>query len=660
MEANNSWSNVLSSHMPKTQGGYESMKVLVDIMRNPHRECIDTKIAESVVRYVLPPLESEKDFSDEDYKHRLERLKTFVRAVLGIPKDEQCVGSVVTDEMSESFGAVVRYFVKIIDHLRPKHKDHEFDQDLEPYQFIPPTHPNQIYLEIYRYPALLSLIGPSKCTTKFYTTNLVQAIRVISILYVVNQHWGSLFTNLTSRQIVPNSAFQIIAISNQDIDKFEWTKTLVKGYPYLFKTDLQQDSYNYGASKLLRVRREPDDKITFTVSRSDTLEIVGKVLSTKDKISYWFFKFGNEAGTGTGPTNEFFINFSKDIQRYDLNLWNGESQLSADGINYVNSPCGLFPSPCKNLDGKSKNILKATGILMAKALLDGRLMNINFSPLLYKYLLGGATYFSLGDLKYVMPSLTDHVNTLVKIMKEVINIKDDHTLTSEEQQRALSDLKYDGCSFEDLCINFTIPGFPDIEMVKGGVNKFLSASNILGYLELLVWWFFYGGPQEKLECLREGFTSVLKKGYLTFIFPEDLERMLCGEEVGKWTVEELRQFVVFGKNLRLENPTSNYLFEVLSSFSTKEQKLFLKFVTGSPNLPVGGLTSLKPRLTIDTFKTVDNPNKHLPKAMTCSNTLIIPTYTSKEALKWKLLQALRVASDYFGVVWKSFWTILII
>lgn len=32
-----------------------------------------------------------------------------------------------------------------------------------------------------------------------------------------------------------------------------------------------------------------------------------------------------------------------------------------------------------------------------------------------------------------------------------------------------------------------------------------------------------------------------------------------------------------------------YLFEILSSFDSEQQRLFLQFVTGSPRLPVGGM-----------------------------------------------------------------------
>jgi hypothetical protein len=40
------------------------------------------------------------------------------------------------------------------------------------------------------------------------------------------------------------------------------------------------------------------------------------------------------------------------------------------------------------------------------------------------------------------------------------------------------------------------------------------------------------------------------------------------------------------------------LAETMISFSPNEQRLFLRFVTGCPRLPVGGLSALRPRLTV--------------------------------------------------------------
>ena len=41
-------------------------------------------------------------------------------------------------------------------------------------------------------------------------------------------------------------------------------------------------------------------------------------------------------------------------------------------------------------------------------------------------------------------------------------------------------------------------------------------------------------------------------------------------------------------SLSLSSQAIQFLFRVLSSYSTTEQRQFVQFVTGSPRLPVGG------------------------------------------------------------------------
>ena len=44
----------------------------------------------------------------------------------------------------------------------------------------------------------------------------------------------------------------------------------------------------------------------------------------------------------------------------------------------------------------------------------------------------------------------------------------------------------------------------------------------------------------------------------------------------------------FDYSLSLSSQAIQFLFRVLSSYSTTEQRQFVQFVTGSPRLPVGG------------------------------------------------------------------------
>jgi len=80
------------------------------------------------------------------------------------------------------------------------------------------------------------------------------------------------------------------------------------------------------------------------------------------------------------------------------------------------------------------------------------------------------------------------------------------------------------------------------------------------------------------------------------------------------------------------------------------RRLFLRFLTGTPTLPAGGLQGLKPPLTV-VRRESDNmsisSDEYLPSVMTCVNYLKLPPYSSREVLASKLLAAMRQGQGAF-------------
>ncbi|BAT95844.1 hypothetical protein VIGAN_08266000, partial [Vigna angularis var. angularis] len=74
---------------------------------------------------------------------------------------------------------------------------------------------------------------------------------------------------------------------------------------------------------------------------------------------------------------------------------------------------------------------------------------------------------------------------------------------------------------------------------------------------------------------------------------------------------------------------------------------FLQFVTGAPRLPLGGLASLSPMLTIVRKHSNHHPDTDLPSVMTCVNYLKLPPYSSKEIMKEKLLYVITEGQGSF-------------
>ena len=82
----------------------------------------------------------------------------------------------------------------------------------------------------------------------------------------------------------------------------------------------------------------------------------------------------------------------------------------------------------------------------------------------------------------------------------------------------------------------------------------------------------------------------------------------------------------------------------IASFEASKATLatFLKFVTGSPRLPVGGLARLSPRLTIVKKAPEQgiSPDAYLPSVMTCANYVKLPDYSSKAIMKERITTAI--------------------
>lgn len=129
-----------------------------------------------------------------------------------------------------------------------------------------------------------------------------------------------------------------------------------------------------------------------------------------------------------------------------------------------------------------------------------------------------------------------------------------------------------------------------------------------------------------------------------------LERLFCGSSYQEWTTKLLNECTRCDHGFTHESTAVKYLFEIMCSFNSDEQRQFLQFITGSPRLPVGGLRSLVPPLTIvrksveavaSSTSSSSSADQYLPSVMTCVNYLKLPDYSSIDIMKEKLFKAMK-------------------
>jgi E3 ubiquitin-protein ligase TRIP12 len=151
------------------------------------------------------------------------------------------------------------------------------------------------------------------------------------------------------------------------------------------------------------------------------------------------------------------------------------------------------------------------------------------------------------------------------------------------------------------------------------------------------------GTHRQFESLREGFESLFELSSLLLFYPEEMEQLFCGNSHEPWTVKYLLESCRLDHGYTTDSQAIVFLFDILSSFTPDEQRMFIQFITGSPKLPVGGLRSLNPPLTIvrKSAESNENTDDFLPSVMTCVNYLKLPDYSTTTVMRDKLMLAAR-------------------
>jgi len=360
-----------------------------------------------------------------------------------------------------------------------------------------------------------------------------------------------------------------------------------------------------------------------------------------------------------GPTLEFYSLISKELQRADLQLWKGatvkigteemmeeEEGVASECVEYVHSDSGLYPLPipknCKSSHRtKVKNKFQFLGKFMAKAVLDNRMIDLPFSQPFYQWLLGEEATFDVADLKGIDPEIATTAVKLQGIVHKKARLEADRALSPSERQEQIAQLTMDGCPVEELGLDFTLPGYPNIELRKGGREMTVSLENLASYVSLVSHWLLVEGVSTQMEAVREGFNSVFPLASLGMFYPDELDQIFCGtvQTFTPWDFKMLSDSCKPAHGFTLESPAIVSLFEILAGYNQEEQRAFLQFVTGCPRLPIGSFKSLTPPLTIvkKSFDTPEvNPDDYLPSVMTCANYLKLPDYSSKAIMAEKL------------------------
>lgn len=101
---------------------------------------------------------------------------------------------------------------------------------------------------------------------------------------------------------------------------------------------------------------------------------------------------------------------------------------------------------------------------MARSLLDSRIIDVSFNKIFLKLVLGDHVPLTITSIKVIDPALGSSLGTLQQFVNMKHEIEENPDITSDEKAERISKLDVKGVTLDDMCLDFTVPGYDDLEL----------------------------------------------------------------------------------------------------------------------------------------------------------------------------------------------------
>ncbi|KAK4689594.1 E3 ubiquitin-protein ligase HUWE1, partial [Tremellales sp. Uapishka_1] len=366
---------------------------------------------------------------------------------------------------------------------------------------------------------------------------------------------------------------------------------------------------NWFFQKLKRKREHgvPTNVLHLNIRRQYVFEDSFRALlgKTGDEIKYGKLsvKFVNEDGVDAGGvTREWYSVLAQQI--FDPNFALFEP-CAADQQTYQ-------PNKASAISSDHLSYFKFIGRVIGKAVYDGRLLDAYFNRAFYKQILGRSV--DMRDLESIDPEY--HKSLQWMLENDITGIIDQEFTTEDDQ-------------FGEKTI---------VELKEGGAKIPVTEENKEEYVQLVVSYRLDHSIKAQIKAFLEGFYDIVPRALVQIFEPDQLELLISG--IATVDVDELKNASQM-TGWKAGDPEIAWFWRAIRSFSQEDRSRFLMFVTSSSRVPLGGFAQLQGSSGTQPFQIQKLYAKEgsLPQASTCFNLLLLPTYTSYEQLREKLLFA---------------------
>lgn len=414
-----------------------------------------------------------------------------------------------------------------------------------------------------------------------------------------------------------------------------WSEDLPRLYPFLFPFEtrhlfLQSTSFGYSRSMTRWQNSQPADDSRRERHRDDR-PFAGRLQRQKVRIwrtrilesalkvmelygassSVLEVEYFEEVGTGLGPTLEFYATVSREFSKKKTKMWREGEANNKDEFAF--GKLGMFPAPMNAQQANSESgkkilhLFKMLGKFIARSMLDSRIIDVSLNPTFFRIGDQPSTVpLSLGAVKMVDSQLAQSLKLVKQYANEKQQVEEAQSLPADSKVKAIRHIRVRGAAIEQLGLDFTLPGYPSIELVTGGKDVPVTIDNVGEYVEKVIDMTLGSGVQRQVDAFRAGFSQVFAYSALKAFTPNELV-MLFGRVEEDWSIESewqsgeagvtmadgrtvaLLDSIKADHGFNMDSKSVRNLLQVMSELSAPERREFLQFVTGSPKLPIGGM-----------------------------------------------------------------------
>ena len=460
---------------------------------------------------------------------------------------------------------------------------------------ITPTEQELIY-----YPDLEKL--PVEDIRELYQILLIFNIEVSKDMHLINLHIDSNENMSELQRVFMGSRNYIFFVTKNTTFKEVLSKSNGDSRPEI----------GVDRPKAMRHRHRKD---VDTLAQFSIFGQIYRALSNKRNLEFrnaeriFRVTYRGEAATDAGgPYNEVISNICDELQSTFLHLLiptpNNTHNMGENRDCWIVNPSATS----KN----DRDLFLFLGKLMGVAIRTQNNLNLSLPPLFWKRLLLDPV--NIRDLRSIDVCLVQILEILRnpeanKISPETFSQSYDEKFTTKDTN----------CK--------------EVELKENGRNIPVTYENAKEYAEL-VEKFRLTENQEAYDLLRKGMSAVVPVDYLNLMSWRQVQTLVCGApEINIDILSENTDY----ESCSVNDAHIKLFWEVMREMNTKEKSLFLKFVWGRSRLPAGRDFR---HMKITRYHTPGPVNNYLPISHTCFFTIDLPVYTTKEAMRNKVLYAI--------------------